>query len=74
MPEPKMVTVAVSPGRTVVEQPVSSVRRMKVAMGKDSFDERTVAVDMVRHAPGAVLRLPEKEAAHLIERGFVTAA
>lgn len=79
----KLVEVIVQPGRSLVAQPQSGVKTrvvgqigIKIEDGKQVpiYDERTVAVDMVRHGPGSVLKLPEKEAALLIERGFVKAA
>lgn len=74
MPDVKMISVTVAPGRSLVEVPAASIKRLKVAMGRNSFEERTAAVDMVRRGPGHTMELPEDEAKHLIERGFVRPA
>lgn len=72
--EDKKVDVVVLPGRTVLVAKDDSVKRAKVAAGVGVFEERTVSVDHERHGAGALLKLVEKEAQHLVDRGFVKRA
>lgn len=67
----KPVSVVVQPGRSVLAADPSSIKTQKIPVGKDAYEERTVLVRHIRHDAGAIIKVAEDEAKHLIERGFV---
>ena len=70
------VTCTVAPGRSLLEAVPGSEHIVRVPGSSRTAsgaitEERTVAVDHKRYLPGETIQLPEAEAQHLADLGFV---